>query len=188
MCGISLQSATNANKLKVKMTKKRTIVESVAAATDEELKKISKEKRQKLEKRMTEKGENSTKSRKEAEVLVRIEKGSTADGTTFWRKTVGSGEAKTKAKSVAVAATRQVISKDDNERKKAKFNVADIPETQPEVWPESGESEDEMEVEENSNSKGEESEEGEKTEEEADDDDGEDDGGDDNDDNDDDDE
>ena len=158
---------------KEKMTKKRPVVESVAAAADEELKKVSKEKRQKLEKRITEKAENSTKSRKEAEILVRIEKESNADGTTYWRKAVGSGEAKTKAKPVAVAATRRVISKGDNERKKAKFNVADIPETQPEVWPESGESEDEMEVEENSNSQGEEIEEVERTEEADDDDDGE---------------
>ena len=53
MFGISLQSATNANKLKDKMTKKLPVVESVAAAADEELKKISKEKRQKLKKGIT---------------------------------------------------------------------------------------------------------------------------------------
>ena len=174
MFGISLQFATKANKIKSKenkMTKKRPVVESVTAA-DEDLKKISKEKRQKLEKRMTEKAENSAKSRKAAEVLVRIQKGLNADGTTYWRKKVDSGEAKTNATPVAVSATRRVISKCDNERKKVKFNVADIPETQPELWPESGESEDEMEVGENSNNKGEdeEIEVVEETEEQADDD------------------
>ena len=139
-----------------KMSKKRQIEDSENVSVEErsEVKKLSKDKKQKLERRMTEKGNDASKPGKQTE-SKKLEMVTRDDGTTFWRKPNGSGDGQKTVKPMSVATKRKVTPKDQQEpsgvkeRRKITMNV---PETLPETWTgsddESAQSDDTDELEE----------------------------------------
>ena len=139
-----------------KMSKKRQIEDSENVSVEErsEVKKLSKDKKQKLERRMTEKGNDASKPGKQTE-SKKLEMVTRDDGTNFWRKPNGSEDGQKTVKPMSVATKRKVTPKDQQEpsgvkeRRKITMNV---PETLPETWTgsddESAQSDDTDELEE----------------------------------------
>ena len=121
-----------------KMSKKRQMEDSenVSVEKRSEVRKLSKDKKQKLERRMTEKGNDASKSGKQTESKT-LEMVKLDDGTNFWRKPGGSGDGQKTVKPISVATKRKVSPKDQQEpsgvkeRRKIRINV---PETLPETW------------------------------------------------------
>ena len=121
-----------------KMSKKRQIENTENISVDEraEVKNLSKDKKQKLERRMTEKGNDASKSGKQSE-SKKLEIVKRDDGTSFWRKPGGSGDGQKTLKTASVVTKRKVTSKDQQQpsgvKERSKVRL-EVPETLPEDW------------------------------------------------------